>query len=48
MFQRAVRDCCRFAASSGVEVRGFEPLASSVRERTRLIDRPSVLVEGSS
>jgi hypothetical protein len=29
----------------GVEVRGFEPLASSVRERVELVGRPAIMTE---
>jgi hypothetical protein len=34
-------------SSSVVEVRGFESLAFSVRERTGVVRRPGRLVEGS-
>ena len=34
-------------SSDGVEVRGFEPLASSVRERTGMLPGPVMLTEES-
>jgi hypothetical protein len=41
--ERSARPVTR--AFVGVEVRGFEPLASSVRERTRVLERPAMLGE---
>jgi hypothetical protein len=32
-------------AFDGVEVREFEPLTSSVRERTRVLGRPAIMTE---